>query len=67
MMSTPTRAITLARSRRGRRLVPIFVDGKVVGEIDIGSHTPAAFTDADRAFLEEVVQIVADYIALSLS
>jgi GAF domain-containing protein len=48
-------------------LVPIFVDGKVVGEIDIGSHTPAAFTDADRAFLEEVVQIVADYIALSLS
>ena len=39
-------------------VVPIYANGKVIGEIDIDSHTPAAFTDSDRLFLEEVAQIV---------
>jgi L-methionine (R)-S-oxide reductase len=43
-------------------VVPIYAQGKVVGEIDIDSHDPAAFTDADRLFLEEVVRIVGAYI-----
>jgi hypothetical protein len=29
-----------------------------VGEIDIDSHTPAAFTEIDRSFLEEAARIV---------
>lgn len=40
-------------------VVPIFKAGKVVGELDIDSHTPAAFTDEDRRFLEEVCWILA--------
>lgn len=44
-------------------VVPIRADGKIVGEIDIDSHAPAAFTEADRAFLEETAQIVGNYIA----
>jgi GAF domain-containing protein len=39
-------------------VVPIRAHGRVVGEIDIDSHTPAAFTAADRSFLEEAALIV---------
>jgi L-methionine (R)-S-oxide reductase len=43
-------------------VVPIYAHGKVTGEIDIDSHTPAAFTQADRKFLEEAARIVGKYI-----
>ena len=43
-------------------VVPIYADGRVVGEIDIDSHAPAAFTDDDRAFLEEVAKVVGKFI-----
>ncbi|MGD0546713.1 MAG: GAF domain-containing protein [Terracidiphilus sp.] len=43
-------------------VVPIYAHGKVVGEIDIDSHQPAAFTEADRSFLEEVARIVGRFI-----
>jgi GAF domain-containing protein len=43
-------------------VVPIRAHGQVVGEIDIDSHTPAAFTEADRAFLEEAARIVGAWI-----
>jgi|SRR6185437_10276920 len=44
-------------------VVPIRANGKIVGEIDIDSHNHAAFTEIDRAFLEETAQIVGNYIA----
>ncbi len=40
-------------------VVPVFKGDKVVAEIDIDSHTPAAFTDADRRLLEQVAAILA--------
>jgi L-methionine (R)-S-oxide reductase len=43
-------------------VVPIYVRGKVVGEIDIDNHDLAAFTDVDRAFLEEVAGTVSGYM-----
>jgi GAF domain-containing protein len=43
-------------------VVPIHAHGKVVGEIDIDSHTPAAFANADRAFLEEAARIVGGWM-----
>ncbi len=43
-------------------VVPIFAHGKVIGEIDIDSHTPAAFTEIDRKFLEEAARIVSAYV-----
>jgi L-methionine (R)-S-oxide reductase len=43
-------------------VVPIHAHGKVVGEIDIDSHTPAAFTEIDRGFLEEAARIVGAFI-----
>ena len=43
-------------------VVPIYAHNRVIGEIDIDSHDPAAFTQADRTFLEAAAQIVGDYI-----
>ena len=43
-------------------VVPIYAKGKIVGEIDIDSHTPAAFTAIDRIFLEEAARIVGAYM-----
>jgi L-methionine (R)-S-oxide reductase len=33
-------------------VVPVFVKGKVAGELDIDSHFPAAFGDEDQEFVE---------------
>jgi len=45
-------------STRSEIVVPIHHRGQVVGEIDIDSDVPAAFDDADEAFLEQVARIV---------
>lgn len=43
-------------------VVPIYVHGNIVGEIDIDSHSSAAFTEIDRLFLEEAARIVGEYM-----
>jgi L-methionine (R)-S-oxide reductase len=53
----------LLGSTRSEIVAPIWVDGKVIGELDIDSRTVAAFTDADRSFLERVAEIVGGFIA----
>jgi GAF domain-containing protein len=45
-------------STRSEIVVPIAYQGKVVGEIDIDSDEPAAFTDEDRTFLERVATLI---------
>jgi GAF domain-containing protein len=40
-------------------VVPIFKNGKIVGELDIDSHSHAPFTHEDKQFLEEICNIVA--------
>jgi GAF domain-containing protein len=42
-------------------VVPIYAHGRVIGEIDIDSHTPAAFGESDRLLLEEIARIVGSY------
>jgi L-methionine (R)-S-oxide reductase len=56
------RYLSCSIDTRSEIVVPIYVRGSVVGEIDIDSHDPAAFTDADRTFLEEAARIVGKYI-----
>ena len=48
-------------STRSEIVVPIAREGRVLGEIDIDSDRPAAFTEDDRAFLERVASLVAPY------
>ena len=56
------RYLSCSIKTRSEIVVPIFCREQVVGELDIDSHTPAAFTDADRAFLEEVARMVGSRI-----
>jgi L-methionine (R)-S-oxide reductase len=43
-------------------VAPIYANGKIIGEIDIDSHEPAAFSGVDRIFLEEIARLVGTYI-----
>lgn len=43
-------------------VVPIFVNGKNVGQIDIDSKTPDPFTEADERFLEFVCKEVSKIV-----
>lgn len=40
-------------------VIPIFVNGENIGQIDIDSNTPDPFTEADERFLEFVCEEVA--------
>ena len=43
-------------------VAPVFVNGKVVGELDIDSHVPAAFTADDRQLVEHCASLVGRYL-----
>jgi len=43
-------------------VVPIFVNGENIGQIDIDSNTPNPFTEVDERFLEFVCREVAEII-----
>lgn len=57
-----SRYLSCSLKTQSEIVVPIYARGKIVGEIDIDSHLPAAFTEADRSFLEEVARIVGRFI-----
>ncbi len=46
-------------------VAPIWVRGRIAGEIDIDSHTPAAFGAHDRAFVERCAEILGSYLESS--
>ena len=48
-------------STRSEIVVPIAHNGRVVGEIDIDSDQPAAFTAEDRELLERVAVLLAPF------
>jgi GAF domain-containing protein len=39
-------------------VVPVFVHGKVVGELDIDSHFPAAFTSEHQALVQHCAELI---------
>ncbi len=43
-------------------VAPVFMKGNVVGELDIDSHTPAAFTGEDRQLVEHCAALVGIYL-----
>jgi GAF domain-containing protein len=54
------RYLACSLETRAEIVVPLMREGRVLGEIDIDSDTPAAFTGADRALLEGVARILAE-------
>lgn len=53
------RYLACSLETRSEIVVPIVRAGHVLGEIDIDSDTPAAFTEEDRKLLEAVAEILA--------
>jgi L-methionine (R)-S-oxide reductase len=53
------RYLACSLETRSEIVVPIVCAGRVLGEIDIDSDTPAAFTEEDRRLLEAVAEILA--------
>ena len=47
---------------RSEIVAPVFMKGDAVGELDIDSHTPAAFTGEDRRLVEHCAALVGNYL-----
>jgi len=54
------RYLACSLETRSEIVVPIVNQGRVLGEIDIDSDQPAAFTAQDRELLEAVAALIAD-------
>ena len=59
-VNSDSRYLACSLETRSEIVVPIIRRGKVLGEIDIDSDTPAAFNKGDRELLEGVAQIIAE-------
>ena len=57
-ISSDPRYLACSVETKSEIVVPIFVRGKVVGELDIDSHSHAAFQDEDRKLLEYCAVLV---------
>ncbi len=60
-VNADSRYLACFPSTRSEIVVPIALEGRVVGEIDIDSDRPAAFGEDDRVLLERVALIVAPF------
>ena len=57
-----SRFIACSISTRAELVVPIWHDGKVVGEIDIDSDEPSAFSTSDEGMVRKVAETLGRYI-----
>jgi L-methionine (R)-S-oxide reductase len=61
-VNSDPRYLACSLETKSEIVVPIRVNGAVVGEIDIDSHDLAAFSRRDREFLEKCAAIIGDFI-----
>ncbi|MBV8476458.1 MAG: GAF domain-containing protein [Acidobacteria bacterium] len=61
-VNSDPRYLACSLETKSEMVVPVLVRGKVVGELDIDSHFPAAFTAEDRELVEYSVRIVGQYL-----
>lgn len=57
-VNSDPRYLACSLETKSEIVVPITVKGEVVGELDIDSHTPAAFKDDDRQLVEHCARLV---------
>ena len=57
-VNSDPRYLACSTETKSEIVVPVFVAGKVVGELDIDSHFPAAFTAEDRGLVEHCAALV---------
>jgi GAF domain-containing protein len=61
-VNSDPRYLACSLETKSEIVVPIYADGKVVGEIDIDSHVPAAFQPSDRVLVERCAALVGRYL-----
>ena len=61
-VSKDPRYLACSVSTKSEIVAPVFMKGSVVGELDIDSHTPAAFTPEDRRLVEHCAELVGRYL-----
>lgn len=61
-VSSDPRYLSCSIETRSEIVAPIRANGKVVGELDVDSHSLSAFQSADRDFLENCAGIVGRYM-----
>ena len=61
-VSADPRYLSCSIETKSEIVAPIRVLGVIVGEIDIDSHTAAAFGSEDRVFVERCAEIIGDYL-----
>ena len=64
-VNSDPRYLACSLETKSEIVVPIRAHGAVVGEIDIDSHDLAAFSSADREFLEECAAVVGRFMERS--
>jgi len=61
-VSSDPRYLACSIETKSEIVVPVRVKGNVVGELDIDSHTPAAFSADDRQLVEHCARLVGQYL-----
>lgn len=56
------RYLSCSIETRSEIVAPVFAHGRVVGELDIDSHQPAAFSAEDRALVEHCAALVGRFL-----
>jgi L-methionine (R)-S-oxide reductase len=57
-VNSDSRYLACSLETKSEIVVPVFAHGKIVGELDIDSHFPAAFGPDDRALCEHAAAIL---------
>ena len=61
-VNSDSRYLACSIETKSEIVVPVFVHGTVVGELDIDSHFPAAFGPEDRQLVEGCALILGQYL-----
>jgi len=61
-VASDPRYLACSIETRSEIVVPVRVRGEIVGELDIDSHTPAAFSSEDRSLCELSAALVGHYL-----
>ena len=61
-VNSDPRYLACSTDTKSEIVAPILVKGSVVGELDIDSHTPAAFLEQDRELVEYCAGLVGKYL-----
>ena len=61
-VNSDPRYLACSLETKSEIVVPVYANGKVVGELDIDSHFPAAFRDDDRRICEHCAKVVGKFL-----